>query len=382
MNIIFKKNNFKLLNIILILLSFFFLSKWLKMAYFYENTIHTSSDFGIIIQSAKELWLNKTDIYKLSLEYFDNPQKYSFEYIFNSRYPHLFYLILFPITFFEIQLAKLIWFMMNIIFLILITNKLVKIYNIKKMKIILFFIFCSSVPLENCLTMGQTSLFTLYFMLVYFYNNSSKSLYLILCGIKYSLSLYLILFSLIREKKYFFYLIMINIFAVLIFNYLIGSYSLLNFISPMLVALKTGSTNSFGNITNFIFFRENYYLLFSFYSLIIILLIQKKIIDFDNESFIFLLLSALIFVFAQGMYSYVLTFPIVAYTFSKKSFSFTDYIVCLYIFFLFYYPYLRHFDQKLFDLIFYSNISSFLGIIVLSLFFFRIRNLKKKKFIF
>lgn len=381
-----RKYVLNILVITFLSLSAFLLLKAMKMAYYYENYLHTSPDFGIIIQAAKLFWQDKIDIYKLSFEYLKDSTKFqnNYEYMVNAKYTHLFYIILFPYTLFSIQLSKLLWFATNLLFLILIVYDLSKIFNLNfKKSLLLFSLFSTSAPLYNCLIMGQTSIVILYFLISYFYKNNYKSIYLTISLTKYSLSVVFLFLSLFKDKKDVALLILINIFAILFYSFHINHFYFKQIFNPVLVGLSTGSMNNFGTLMNFNYLVNYYYVIILLYVTIICFVIYKKK---THELFIFLLVSSIIFVFHKGYYDSVMVFPLIAYVISSKTIlnkrerdrwvSWIETIVYMaYFLYLMYFPhvnyiikyiyYLQNYKNYFFDFNNYSLNCTILGLISL-----------------
>jgi len=367
------KNKDYALFFILLSVSLFFLFKAFKMAYLYQNHLDTSYDFGVAVQAAKFFWQDKIDIYKLALENGTSTLKSNYEYLLDARYPHLLYILLYPFTLFSIQLGKLFWFITNLIFLILITQKLIKIYDLNFRKsLILFTIFSSMAPLQNCLTMGQNSILIIYFLTSYYYNKNCKFIFLTLSSIKYSCSFFFIFLSFIKKENNFLYLVLINFLAIIFFSIFVENFYFLQIFNPIIVALKLGNSNNFGVITNFVFFNNIYYYIFFLYLIFLFFFIKSKYKKFSNEFFIFFLLSSLIFIFSHGLYDSVLLFPLIAYILSKKKYLKTEVINIVYIFFISYYPYIRYLNDSLFSFKYYSLVSLVFSLISLLVFAFRI----------
>ena len=170
-------------NSLLILFGFIFLGRA-----FYNLLIH-GSDFQTIYELSV-YFSNQNDVYNWVEK--------------NPSYPQFSYLLVYPFTIFEFTTAKIIFFFINLFLLLGSIVILIKNYFLNKYQAkILILIALTATPTTNLLAIGNLSIITLFFLLIYFFSNSIfiKAIGLLIAFMKYNVSFLFVIFSLL-EKEY------------------------------------------------------------------------------------------------------------------------------------------------------------------------------------
>ena len=351
-----KKN---ILSVLTVIISLIFIGRA------FQNLINYGSDFETSYMLAKLFW-NGNDIFNPNLE--EN----------NPFYPHLWYLILYPIINIEFYYAKIIFFIINLTFffgsiIILKSNFKLNSHQTK----ILIILSVASTPFTNLIAIGNLSLFSLFFILIFYFYKSFflKGLALSLALIKYNMSFLFVIYSIIfKQYKVIIVFLLLNIFSILFYFYYLDINDFFKVFDPFLSLLNTikeqidDGTNgiNFGlfNIHNFLIWLklDDFY----FYILIIFILISIYLIKFSINSkeqiFIFLLFGIATLVYHM-IYDYVLLIPVLAYVLkNKKNFKF----FYLYLFSIIYVFYIFKINTLL-NFIIPKEIFSLIGMIFLFL---------------
>ena len=193
--------NFKISNNLLTILTTFFSIIFIGKAFF--NLMNYGSDFLTSYSLAKLFW-NGIDVYTLDHK--------------NPFYPHIWYITLFPFTFFEFKIVKIIFFIFNLFFFfgsIFILRKKLNLNSFETKILIIMSVI--STPFTNLIALGNLSLMTLFFLLVYFFYSQVflKAIALSLAFIKYNVSFFFLFLPFLQKKiKLSLVFIIVNIAAV------------------------------------------------------------------------------------------------------------------------------------------------------------------------
>ena len=121
----------------------------------------------------------------------------------NGEYAHLLHVLYYPFTLFEWETARILWLIVNIVFIFLIPFLICKFFKLSKYKtILLLLIFVTCYPSRMTLNYGQQSLFVMFFMILPFLlNNKTTSFFSGLSYVKYSTG-YVIFLNFLASKQY------------------------------------------------------------------------------------------------------------------------------------------------------------------------------------
>ena len=245
-------------------------------------------------------------------------------------YLHTFYIILYPFTLLNWEIAKIFWLLLNLFFLFyiiyLISKKLI--FNVFEKIITFFFIFFCITTKINFI-MGQQALFTLFFLLLPFFKENKKNYFLAgLCYLKYNIGYALFLYLFISRKiKYLLISILPVIFGWIIYADITNTPILTNLIDPILLLLKNFKIlNELNHIfigSIFINLTDNYYLniiIILIFILIFNLFFLIKISNIQNDIEKLSLISVLILIsFPHWSHDYIILIPL--FMISLKNFS-------------------------------------------------------------
>jgi hypothetical protein len=328
----FKKLNYnqKLLTSFAIIISIVFIGRS------FYNSLAGGSDFETSYILAKSFW-SGTDVFTLENK--------------NPFYPHFWYLILYPFVNLEFKTVKIIFFTLNLIFfygsifLLKINFRL----NLNQVKILII-LSVASTPFTNLTAIGNLSLFSLFFILIFYFYNSIflKAVALSLAIAKYNMAfLFFIYVILSKQYKVICIFLTINILAVLFYFYHldIGDFhkvfdplvTLFNTINRQIAEGKDGINIGLFNIHNFLISLKlaNLYYYFFLSFIFTIIYLVKFSINSKEKIFIFLLFNTAVLVY-HPIYDYVLLIPILAYILKNKSILKFFYLYLFSIFYVFY----------------------------------------------
>ena len=261
-----------------------------------------------------------------------------------GRYGHFLFILLYPITIFEWEQAKLVWIIINVLFAIsipLIICKFNKISTLSTCLILGIFLTCH--PTRMTLNLGQNSLMILFFLMLPFLevSNRYKNLNIIAAGVsyvKYNTG-YVLFLNLLVEKK-FKKLILTSIFTILgwlFYSYYTNSPIISNFFDPLKINLVQDNYTRTGDLYSII----NIYLLKE--NNLSNKLLQFAVILFGNIYFLYQVknikdklakLSVICFLplifMPHSNYDYVLMLPLLAYGIKNYKLDISRY--CIYTF--------------------------------------------------
>ena len=255
--------------------------------------------------------------------YINRDGKCSFFMTQYGEYAQGFYVLLFPFTFLEWKLAKIIWFILNICMLILITYFLCKKYQISKIYTsFIIFLILSSIITKATLSMGQQAIFILFFMSLPFIFNSKLSS--ILSGFsyfKYSIGYGLFIFFLFSKNyKKLIYSLIPCFIGWIIYSLVTTTNPIENLFQPIELTLINSSTIDQYFLFSFMkfFFNDDSSLKYIFLlipSLILNIFIINKIAKLNNGLQKLSCLSVLILIsIPHYPHDYILIVPLVIYS--------------------------------------------------------------------
>ena len=364
-----KLSIIKYVNFIVLFISLIFIFKSLI------NSVKFNSDFEIPFILSNLFW-NKNDVFNFK--------------DLNPFYPHSLYIFLYPITLFRFEVAKILFFFLNLFFLILSIRIIIKNYNLNLAQSqVLILISFTSTPFTNALAIGNLSIVTLFFILSYFFLNSKskKSFFLFLAFIKYNLSFMFILHSILKkEYKILFYFFLFNLVCVSFYFYYLNILNLAQLFDPFISSLSLlqqdvsgmkGIKNGLFSIHNFLInhgLYKYYPMVFLVFVFLIIIFFKKIAIDdFNCLNLLCILTSLLVY---HGMYDFVILLPFVAYLIKNfKNIKFFR----IYIFNIFFIFYFYRFNQLILNNFFLDQTLSEIGCFLLIITFFLL--IQESKFV-
>jgi hypothetical protein len=289
-------------------------------------------------------------------------------------YPHSLYILLLPLTFFKIEIAKIIFFFFNIFFLVSSIFIMKKNYflNMNETKVLTLIAFTAT-PSTNILALGNLSLAVLFFSLSYYFSQSklNKGIYLFLSFIKYNISFIFVLYSFLKkEYKVVFYFIIFHFISTLFYFYYLNIFKFEKILDPYIFALtlvnkdETGINNGLFSIQNvLIILGIKKYYIFIFLILIILIsyLFKKKNMNrLEQLNFAFIFSALLVY---HGMYDFVILLPFVAYLIKEKRNIIFFYFHAFTIFFIYY---LYRINQLILKNFFLDKTMSIIGCLLLA----------------
>jgi hypothetical protein len=328
----FKKLNYnqKLLTSFAIIISIVFIGRS------FYNSLAGGSDFETSYILAKSFW-NGIDVFTLESK--------------NPFYPHFWYLILYPFVNLEFKTVKIIFFALNLIFfygsifLLKINFKL----NPNQVKILII-LSVASTPFTNLIGIGNLSLFSLFFILIFYFYNSIflKGLALSLAITKYNMAFLFFIYAILsKQYKVICIFFTINILSILFYFYYLDIsdfhkvfgplISLFNTINHQIAVGEIGINIGVFNVHNFLIsikLANLYYYLFILFIFTVIYLVKFSI-NSKEKIFIFLLFNTAVLIY-HTIYDYVLLIPILAYILKNKSILKFFYLYLFSIFYVFY----------------------------------------------
>ncbi len=347
------KNN-KIINFLLFSILLIFCSKVLF------NLLNHGSDFDIPYTLSK-LFYQKIDIFE--------------DISRNPLYPHSLYILFGPFTLFGLEVAKIIFFVINIILLLFTIFYLKKVFklDINQTKIVILISFTAT-PFTNLLAIGNLSIIVLFCLICYYYSKSKlfKSLFLLVSFFKYNVSFIFILYAFInKEYKVLFYFALLNLFFALCYYFYLDIYSFERIFDPFFLAFELiqgrGEVNNIGKsfftlqsiLVNF--GLNNLYPVIFAISLVLIFFIFKNLKIENHTKLVSLFLLSTVLVY-HGMYEFVILLPFVAYVLKNREYiSYVSLHSCT-IFFIFYF---FKINKVIFNNFVNNDIMSIIGFILL-----------------
>ncbi len=272
----------------------------------------------------------------------------------NGEYAHLLHVLYYPFTLFKWETARILWLIVNIIFIFLIPLLICKSFKLSKYKtILLLLIFITCYPSRMTLNYGQQSLFVMFFMMLPFiFSNKISGFLSGLSYVKYSTG-YVVFLNFLASRQYkYFILASIPYFAGWIIYFSITSSNpLINFFEPIQLSLKKGyirDADIFSLIN--IYFAPAKILYFKLLILLIIFIINFiLLIKINKNNDIFFKMS-LVFIcplifFPHSNYDYILLFPLLCYSFLNTE----NLINRINIYFVLYFFYFNRIIKHLID---------------------------------
>ena len=273
----------------------------------------------------------------------------------HGRYGHFLFILLYPLTFFEWEQAKIVWIVLNVFFAFSIPILLCRFNKISTLSTyIIIGIFLTCHPTRMTLNLGQNSLMILFFLMLPFLSVSSvyKNFNWIASGItyvKYSTG-YILFLNLLVEKKFKKLLLtsFLTIFGWLFYSYYTNSPFISNFFDPLKMNFQSNytRTSDLYSIMNIYFLKENN---------LANKILQLGIVLFGNIYFLYQIkdinnklakLSVICFLplifMPHSNYDYVLMLPLLIYTIKNFKFDICRYGLYLTIYYFYFHRLIRH----------------------------------------
>ena len=254
---------------------------------------------------------------------------------------HIFYIITLPLSFISFNLSKVLWCIINVIFLIFSLMNLKKIFRLDLFSFFLASsVFLMSTPLRSSISEGQYSLFVLFFLTNYWLalDTKIKIINLSLSTIKYSLTPSFFFFSFLNEKKVFFFSLVILLLSIILFAFHTNSLYFNVIYQPLLVGLMTHleGLSDFSKILSHLFNLNKFSSLGI--SVIFVLILVFYISRFPKSEITFCLLCIInLTFFPHSSYNYIFLTPLLFLFFKNDNVNFLDYIYIFPIIFYFFY---------------------------------------------
>jgi len=301
-----------------------------------------------------------------------------------GEYAHGLFVILFPFTFVDFEIAKNYWLLINVLLVLIIPYLISKNYDLNKKQILLVtIIFITAYPTRMALQWGQQSVFTFFFFILPFLFKSNLSYFFSgFSYFKYSLG-YILAFNFLVLKKYKQFLLTIipSLIGWLVYSYVTNSNILECLFDPIRLITKTGFAMTgqgqlFGIINEFIIF-DNKILsmlikIIIVFSLSLLVLVYINKLKDDEIKFPLIAFCPLIFT-PHAQYDYIFLIPLLIYSIKNFSKNFSK----INITFIIYYYYINRLVKHLIndDMIYsFFIFSIFVFILMLNL----NKNLPKK----
>ena len=291
----------------------------------------------------------------------------------NGEYAHLLHILLYPFTLYKWETARILWLVLNIVFVFLIPVLICKTFKLSRYKtILLLLIFITCYPSRMTLSYGQQSLFVMFFMMFPFiFKNNISFFFSGLSYVKYS-SGYVVFLNFLASKQYkYFILASIPYLAGWILYFLITkSDPVTNFFEPIQLSLKKGYIRDadFFSLIN-IYFTAAKELYFKIFILLIIFVINFllliKINKFTDNFFkmSLVLICPLIF-FPHSNYDYVLLFPLLCYSVLNSEYLINKVNIYFVIYFFYFNRIINHLID--FDSVYQPLLLIFLTILLIT----------------
>ncbi len=289
----------------------------------------------------------------------------------NGEYAHLLHVLYYPFTLFKWETARMLWLMVNVLFVIFIPIVICKSLKLSKYKtILLLLIFATCYPSRMALNYGQQSLMVLFCMLLPFiYNNKLSGILSGLSYVKYSSGYIVFLYYLTsRQYKYFILSCIPYLIGWILYFSYTNSDPINNFFEPIQLFLKTGYMRD-ADIYSLINIHFSFFKLIYFKILLIIIIFILNFlvlikINKNNDIFFkmsLILICPLIF-FPHSNYDYVLLFPLLCYSVSNIEYLINK----INVYFIIYFFYFNRIVNHLIDFdVLYQPILLFFMIILL-----------------
>ena len=255
-------------------------------------------------------------------------------------YSHFAYILLYPFTYFEWEIARLAWSISNILvgFLIVVFLCKKNYYNISDTLFILSLFFLST-PFRVCVGNGQITLLILAsFCCIFIRNLNLKSLLLGLSYIKYSFSPILAFVIIFKYGfKYFFISCTLAFVGWIFFSIYLNQEILNTLFQPIQVGF---AAFSYSLTTGDLFTILNNFFDNSYFSISVViffnLYISKKISKINNDLLFLSLISIInLMSFGHLIYDYIFLLPLLIYNFKNRS-NVCSKVSILIIFYFFY----------------------------------------------
>lgn len=272
-----------------------------------------------------------------------------------GQYGHFLFILLYPISIFEWENAKLIWIFINSVLVFYIPLLICKNFNISKnLTLVILAIFVSSHPVRMTIYFGQNSLLIFFFIMIPFLdfkilNNNAKYFFSGISYVKYSTG-YIIFLHLLTEKK-FKYLILsslISIFSWFFYSYFTGSELLDSFLGPFKIIFGNNYTRTgdIYSVLNLYILKDNtvinkiviffIILVLNIYLLLNIKNVNDKLAKLSVISFL-----PLVFL-PHSNYDYVLLLPLLIFGIKNYKFNISKISIYLVIYFFYFNRLIRH----------------------------------------
>ena len=269
----------------------------------------------------------------------------------NGEYAHLLHVLYYPFTLFDWETARLLWLIVNIIFIFLIPLLICKSFKLSFNKsLILLLIFITCYPSRMALNYGQQSLFVMFFMMLPFiFNNKLSSIFSGFSYVKYS-SGYIIFLNFLASKQYKYFILASVPYLIgwfIYFSYT-NSNPIINFFEPIQLSLKKGYVrdadiyslvNIYFDLSNKLFFKILFSILIFFMNFLILIKINKINDTFFKMSLI--LICPLIF-FPHSNYDYILLFPLLCYSILNNQYLINKINIWFIIYFFYFNRLINH----------------------------------------
>ncbi len=265
-----------------------------------------------------------------------------------GEYLQIYYLLLYPLTYFDWPLAKIFWFLFNIFLISTIIYMLCKKYELNNLEtIIIIFLILYSVVTRIHLTMGQQAIFVYFFFILPFISKSKYSyLFSGISYAKYSIGYALFLYFIISKKFKIALLSLVPIiFGWLLYSLITKTNPIINIFEPFALMLMNGKISGALNLHLFSFLED--FNLFSgesnrLFAILISIIVNSffiyKITKLDDELQKLTCLSISVVLFLPHYaHDYIVLLPLVIYTFKNysnyKNLSRINLILLIYFFY-------------------------------------------------
>jgi len=291
---------------------------------FYVYRIFEACDFQY---SPAKLLLQKKDVFQI---YFSSDLGSTIPNrvpgILCSQNPHYAIVtnfIMLPFALLDFELSKQVYLILNLVFIFLIFDYLLKKKFLSNYILIFCFLsFILSRPLLTTLIIGQWGVIAFYFMSLFFLKTDKiiNFLSVVILSLKYSFFPY-IFFFLIKLKKYktIFILFFIHILFIFLYSLITNS----NFIENIFLPLKIGSMQGFGSINLQDFFGNHPPLPFNWILLLLIswfsFSIYMKNTSRDNFHYIIIFTIITIASFRHHTYDTIFLLPLLIFSLKLNS---------------------------------------------------------------
>ena len=333
------KINFFFFLIFFFIILFFLISN--NFLVFYTGRYFDGCD---MMWSPSSLFLKDLDVFKI---YFSNLKD---TLIHCSNYPsysisNIFFML--PFSFFDLNTAKKLWLIFNLLLLLNIYTICKKYFFIKSsLYNVLFIIFVLSKPTILTLSIGQYGILVLWSFTIIILCKESKFLQLfayLVSGLKYTFFPLIFYYSVFKKYYNFVFLfIIINTLALFIFTFKFDGSLLYNFTLPFLVGSQQAGGG--GDLMSVL---GNHppppfnYLLIIIISFFYFKIFYEKTIDNKVNHLIFISLIT-ITVFRHHIYDAIFMLPFFLYLVKSKNYwKYAALVIVLYFWFIYHYNFLE-----------------------------------------